>query len=325
VLRNGVFPALEAFEQRLDNPTCYWVFYEYFLRAAVGDDEWKTNTGLHRHGWVSKKKRDSEPTIASTNDDTSTLNKNKRLATCLDEAFAFLLFKNNFFAWLAHMKHTHKELLMTDYDTSNHRVDSLSLPEIIMNGDVFILDLRRTFVFEDEDQQGVSTLVEVEDDFLIKKMDYNDESEKAEQAEAEVEYYKETAEKYRLNVEEIRRKVKDSAQYNSLTEAMVRMDEQDGNDTVQKKKRRRVLKEMKAYTGVKMGDERSFRGWSNRAFVELLELKTQINADKMRYERFGRAYKALYRALKASEEDEVTQEDAENDNDQFAGLWEEDD
>jgi hypothetical protein len=36
---------MEAFEERLNNPTNYYIFYNYFLRALVGEKVWKQATG----------------------------------------------------------------------------------------------------------------------------------------------------------------------------------------------------------------------------------------------------------------------------------------
>jgi hypothetical protein len=92
---NLVFPALEAFEERLENPTLYFVFYDYFLKSPIGDDEWKQRTGMHPVVQQRKRKRTSiEGAAAST-----PIRRDKRMATPLDEAFALVMLKNNYFAW----------------------------------------------------------------------------------------------------------------------------------------------------------------------------------------------------------------------------------
>jgi hypothetical protein len=87
-----IFPCWETFEERLDMPMGYFVFYDSFLRAAVGEEEWKRlargSTGY---------------TVES------------RMSTELNEAFALVLLKNNYFAWLMEAKQTFDEL-RTDYD-----------------------------------------------------------------------------------------------------------------------------------------------------------------------------------------------------------------
>jgi hypothetical protein len=46
--KSVVFPAMEAFELRLENPNTYFKFYEYFLKSTVGDEAWKNKVGLKR-------------------------------------------------------------------------------------------------------------------------------------------------------------------------------------------------------------------------------------------------------------------------------------
>jgi hypothetical protein len=110
---NLVFPALEAFEERLKNPTLYYVFYEYFLKSAIGDDEWKQRTGMHPVVQQRKRKRTSiEGPAAST-----PIQRDKRMATPLDKAFALVMLNNNYFAWLWKAKEGMHSTMLTDYDS----------------------------------------------------------------------------------------------------------------------------------------------------------------------------------------------------------------
>jgi hypothetical protein len=56
-----VFPAMEAFKERVDNPTNYF-FYDYFLRASVGEKAWKQATGAQEKE-LSKRKDQSREEI----------------------------------------------------------------------------------------------------------------------------------------------------------------------------------------------------------------------------------------------------------------------
>ena len=80
-----IFPALEAFEERLDNPNTYFIFYEYFLRATVGEATWKRNDGM-----MNRKNP-----LSGASDVTRS---SKRMASSIDEAFALILLKNNYHA-----------------------------------------------------------------------------------------------------------------------------------------------------------------------------------------------------------------------------------
>ena len=80
--------SLESIEQRLDNPKAYYVFYEYFYKAAVGETWWKDCM---------------EETEERIGNDTT-------------EAFALLLFANNYKAWLYEEKRKHGDELWTEYE-----------------------------------------------------------------------------------------------------------------------------------------------------------------------------------------------------------------
>jgi hypothetical protein len=86
-----VLPCLEAFEMGIELPVVYFMFYEYFFKSSVGDSRWKKSC--------------TEGNEASS-----------PLGTVHAEAFAMLLLKNNYFAWLLEAKETYGEKLVTDYD-----------------------------------------------------------------------------------------------------------------------------------------------------------------------------------------------------------------
>jgi hypothetical protein len=68
---NAILPSVESFQQRLKNPKVYYLFYEYFFKAVMGEARWKRN-----------------------------LQEEKRLGTTVGEAFTHALLENNYFAWL---------------------------------------------------------------------------------------------------------------------------------------------------------------------------------------------------------------------------------
>jgi hypothetical protein len=135
---NLVFPALEAFGERLENPTLYYVFYDYFLKSAIGDDEWKQRTGMYPVVQQRKRKRTSiEGAAAST-----PIRRDKRMATPLDKAFALVMLKNNYFAWLRKAKEGMHSTMLTDFDsqllqTARHK-GALSLGKHKLMGSLVI-------------------------------------------------------------------------------------------------------------------------------------------------------------------------------------------
>ena len=84
-----VMLSLESVEKRLDNPKAYYVFYDYFYKAAVGDRTWKDC--MER--------------------------ENVRIGNNTTEAFALLIFANSYKAWLYEEKRKYGPDLQTEYDS----------------------------------------------------------------------------------------------------------------------------------------------------------------------------------------------------------------
>lgn len=104
----STLPSVEHFQQRYKNPRVYFLFYNYFLRAVMGENKWKSN-----------------------------IKENKKLATNIAEAYAHSLLENNYFAWLFEYKA--KKIgadIKTEYDaesgddeSDDEWPDSLYMPE----------------------------------------------------------------------------------------------------------------------------------------------------------------------------------------------------
>lgn len=62
----------ESFESCIENPKAYYVFYQYFYKAAIGETKWKEYLGK----------------------------SGDRIGNSNTEAFALLLLANNYKAWL---------------------------------------------------------------------------------------------------------------------------------------------------------------------------------------------------------------------------------
>ena len=84
-----VLPSIEHFQDRLKNPKMYYFFYHYFVRAVIGESQWKRN-----------------------------IQGKLRLATSPAEAYAHSLIENNYFAWMFEYKYEHSgaTTLKTAYD-----------------------------------------------------------------------------------------------------------------------------------------------------------------------------------------------------------------
>ena len=125
----------------MDNPTNYYLFYEYFLSAAVGEEEWKQNSGYQHHMRKRARRQSYTTNIISPEPmtrDRLSIVKDKRMAMSLNEAFALILFKNNYFAWLLEAKQNNSDLVC-DYDVNIS--GKKTLVEFLLNGSIVELDV----------------------------------------------------------------------------------------------------------------------------------------------------------------------------------------
>ena len=169
------------------------------------------------------------------------------MATSLDEAFALVVLKNNYFAWLLEAKQNNNELV-TDYDSNI--TGKKTLVEFMLNG---------TIVELGNDNKG--------NDYILWKKEVGS----AEYGVALIHY--------KWTVSNIHEKVEKSTEYKKLTDAMIQLkcssDNVQETEKSRRKRQRKVLREMKVYTGVRVGEEKAYKGWSGRTFVDLLEVKMQ--------------------------------------------------
>lgn len=261
-----VFPAWESMENRLQNPTTYYVFYHNFLRAAVGEEDWKI---------AASTRTTATPTVA---------NPTPRMSTSLNEAFALVLFKNNYFAWLLHAKQEYPGLV-SDYDSDRGEATS-SLAEFLLGG--VVIDL-------DDDKRDQHFLLMPAKTLQPADLSPNDASALLVRA------HQTATEQLKYTTQVLQASVRASVSYLQIQEAILRLQEQEqpaqeqGLAHLRKRKKRKLLKELKPYTA-RQGSEKAFRGWSKRAFTDLFNYKTAIEADHARglYAKFEQGYKQLY-------------------------------
>jgi hypothetical protein len=102
--------SLESIEQRLENPKAYYIFYLFFYKAAVGEVRW--NECMDTSG--------------------------ERIGNDTTEAFALLLFANNYKAWLYEEKLAHGEALCTEYDCDS--TGKASIVDTLLVEQEFVLE-----------------------------------------------------------------------------------------------------------------------------------------------------------------------------------------
>ena len=236
-----IFPALEALEERLDNPNTYFIFYDYFLRATVGDGTWKRNFGLREQERMKKKARlsgaDSNSSVSSS--------KTKRMASPVDEAFALIVLKNNYYAWLLAAKEKgSRKVLLTDYDMAEFESSGSrtmeTLAERLLQGAMINIS---------NDENGRSYDL---DHVAWKPQDDDSEEVKVR--------YNDAVTHYGILNTALRSKVSASKEYKFLSDCVQAL--RTTTDTTQNKanKRKKMMKSLKCFTGVREENKPRYKG-----------------------------------------------------------------
>ena len=253
VKQNVVLPSLEAFEMGIEIPSIYIVFHDFFLRSSVGDTAWKS-------------------ACMESSDLT------ERLAPMQGEAFAMLLLKNNYFAWLWEAKLNYKDILVTDYDSDNERKNKENIGDAYVKLEVNL-----------EPNEGGTDDVTTSDfkDVLVREGDPT---------------YVELHRKTQMELKKVRGIARGNAKYKDLLKQLEEELQERGEDDhvfQHKAKRRKVLKSFREYTNPQ-DDEGRFKGWSHRAAVDMKELIAKVSVDGPREKKFRAGYRLTYREKQQS-------------------------
>jgi hypothetical protein len=183
------------------------------------------------------------------------------MTTPLNEAFALVLLENNYFAWLCDAKQNFPSLI-TDYDNEELIEDAKgTLVEYLMLERYVDLkhgNMEKSFVVLQPDEE--ITTEEEKNDYHNAKL------------------------AFRKSVREVREKVKHSRKYEQVLNSNKDLGEEKEGDNEYKRKKRKIMKELKNYTGNKVETEKAFRGWSIRGFKMMMEYKTAIEKDHLVYQ-----------------------------------------
>jgi hypothetical protein len=242
---------LEAFEEGINLPLVYMIFYEYFFKSSVGDSAWKKS--------CLEAKDPTEP-----------------LAAPQEEAFAMILLRNNYFAWLWEAKMEFKDLLSTEYDTKTEREFKyddvgyrLLKRRINLDVDVDEEDMDKILLKFKEPMNPMFERVWNEDSKKLKKV-WDEAGKNAK--------YKELKKAWVLENE-------DPHEY---------AEEEENEQTVDiGTKKRKRLRSLREYTCAN-DDEGRFKGWSLRAAEDMATLIAKLNSTAATYKVFRRAYRATY-------------------------------
>lgn len=218
---------------RLELPTVYVVFYDYFFKSSVGDAAWKRSL-------------------------EGRTGNNADLGSVTEEAFAMVLLKNNYFAWLFQAKEEMQGLLVTDYDSDARRKDFKSIHE------VYLL-------------MGIDLKEETRERMLVVKGRDS---------------YKQIEKKTDEIMKGLRRKARDSMEYQNVLEKLEDASNSSDDEYSQRKKKRKKLKEFKAYTSQKEG-EGKFKGWSSRVASDMSSIVEELNEEKEERKKFNFVYRTI--------------------------------
>ena len=246
--------SLESMEMRLENPKAYYVFYEFFYKAAVGEVLWKECIS----------------------------DASKRIGNNTTEAFALLLLANNYKAWLYEEKMSHGEDLLTEYDTSPSGDGEAPIVDKLLVNQEFHLDSET-----EEFVVTPSTNKEMYDKAAMIRRDWF----------------------VKLRDQPICDEIKNSWQHqaNVFEERST-----NGSPPIHKKererKRRKLMKGLKKWTGTAEEGERRFKGWSDsghRAF-ELWTLAIKTDVRDGNYVIWEKAFRKVHIREQVARQDETT-------------------
>ena len=272
---NLIFPSLEAFECGIACPVVHVMFYDWFLKSSVGDSAWKQA--------IYNPKDPLEP-----------------MAPIQGEAFAMILLKNNYFAWLSEAKLRLKDQLVTEYDTKKEKQGKVE--------DAGLYFLRQCHLNLDVDMEHFSgnTPAIPEIDKIVVKPNgrYPD-------------IYKEVSLDHMLQMKRVAGLVLKNTKYKEMKKGLQEMTnikkrqhveaEQDSSDdeeeepqgegaSPQRRTRRKLLKSFREYT-TSNDKEGRFKGWSVRAGKDMAEYIEKWTAPEFlaRRQLFWMAYRESYK------------------------------
>lgn len=245
------------------------VFYEYFLKSSVGDAEWKTSC-LEPSGGASSP-----------------------LTNYQTEAFALLVLRNNYFAWLLDIKKKAGRTLVTDYDDP-----ALIRTRKDLGQEMIKVEINAHDIVADEDECDSDS------------DSSNTRSSPAGRREKLALLIPETSPRYtslRMRTEAhlalVRSRARDNPKYKELLKALEEYEKErevedentEMNVSEQRTKRRKLLRQFRLYTNGKDEQER-FKGWSKRAKGDLKDLTAKVKRlkDSNTMQRFRQAYRLTF-------------------------------
>ena len=246
---------MEAFEEGIKLPAIYVLFHHYFVRSSVGDLVWKES-------------------CINTEDPTDPI------APPQGEAFAMLLLRNNYFAWLLEAKLSlpEGESLVTDYDSNHERAKKEEISEAVLKCQI-------NLGAEEEDDISEIMVTKESDPAVYERLRKQNEDalKKVRQTGRSSDRYK----KFKRSLDE------EMVEQNRLAGAAQNEDEQELMLVESRSKKRKVLKAFREYTNPK-DEEGKFKGWSTRAANDMKDLIMALNTVTLKQKLFWKFYRSFY-------------------------------
>lgn len=244
-----MFPSLEAFEEGVKLPAIYVIFYDYFVKSSVGDNAWKV-------------------ACLDAEDQTDPI------VPPQGEAFAMLLLKNNYFAWLWEAKTKLGNLLITDYETTEDGGESAGeMADVVLKCQID-MDAK-------EDEQDWNKI-------LVKSSVNHRKYESLRTAT-------------NAKLKRLRQIVSNSDKYKEFKIALDEGSEEESTDVdvESRTKKRKRLKTFREYTNPKDA-EGKFKGWSVRAANDMRDSIAILGVVDAKDRLFRRVYRRIYRENKGN-------------------------
>lgn len=261
---------------RFELPCVYIVFYDFFLKASMGDSRWK----------------------AICLEATS---KSEPFSTVQDEAFAMILLKNNYFAWLWEAKLKLKKLLVTDYDTEALLRNKSHVGEDIVAVELNLEPNEEENEEEDETANDDSNSTSY-DNIMVQQGNqlFRDLKKRTDDALKKARRLARANDKYKEVKKLYEEEMKHLEEYgttgtNSGKEGVPEEDDEEQEEMRQRTKKRKVLKSFREYTNP-LGEEGRFKGWSHRATDDMVRLSDILEGEMetIKAKRFRAAYRINY-------------------------------
>jgi hypothetical protein len=278
VKNSAILPSLEAFEKGIEIPGLYYIFYDFFYKASAGDSRWKE----------------------ACHDATK---ETDRLGSRASEAFALLVLKNNYFAWLLEAKEKLQHLVC-DYDTDNQRKNLCNIVDAFLQLDFDLPEAPQEDTLPAAAVAGgaETSVVDTSQLVIVKSQDAAGFANLQKKTKAVLKAARQST-KHAAKYSEIKKRAAELQKAASEShsgddgeelneEARLQAEEAKGE---RQKKRRRLLKSFREYT-VRQSQEGKFKGWSKRASDEMTSIAKRLAAQGRsdRSQMFNAAYRRVY-------------------------------